>query len=294
MLPMPLVIAISLPRASATWSSMDLASRYGAMQLTVSMSAQARPSSALSPSSGVIVPALAISRSSGPLMPSASRTTASRSRRSSISIRTPSASSSAEGSRAVAVTVQPLAEYCRANSRPMPRLAPVTRTLGIGRRVMVGAEEMQRHIRLVADHPAVVAGRDVKEVAGAHLDHPAVVHRRRRAARHDHSDMLDQARLLAERSADMDRPFPPRLIGRPADDHLAHVDQLEPPELELAHLVGRLEPLEDDVELHPSRTGWRRSPRRRSGGSLRRAAGRWSAGGSCPLWDRARRCRSNR
>ena len=35
------------------------------------------------------------------------------------------------GRRAAAWTCQPAAEYCRANSRPIPLLAPVIRTVGI-------------------------------------------------------------------------------------------------------------------------------------------------------------------
>src|SRR5438132_3879170 len=84
-------------------------------------------------------------------------------------------------------------------------------------RVMVGAEEVQRDVGLIADNPAVVPRRNVKDIASAHFEHPAVVHRRGRAARHDHADMFDPAGALAERGADMDRPFPAGLIGRAAD-----------------------------------------------------------------------------
>src|SRR5438105_558528 len=149
---------------------------------------------------------------------------------------------------------------------------------------MIGAKEVERDIRLVADHPAVVSWRDVENVAGAHLEYAAVVHRRRGAAGHDHADMLDLAGALAERAADVDRPFPARLIGGAADRHAADAHQLEPAELELAHLVGIVEAFQNDVEvvhaaastesppasLEPSRSGERADPSsqtRQCGGS---------------------------
>ncbi len=57
--------------------------------------------------------------------------------------------------------------------------------------------------------------------------------------------MLDLATRLAERAADVLGPAPAGLVGRPADGHAAQPDDLEAPLLEHAHLVGRLEALED-------------------------------------------------
>lgn len=50
-----------------------------------------------------------------------------------------------------------------------------------GHRIVGGAHEVQRHIGLVADDPAIVTGGDVEHVARTHLDHSPVAHRRRRA-----------------------------------------------------------------------------------------------------------------
>src|SRR4051794_24548419 len=111
---------------------------------------------------------------------------------------------------------------------------------------------MQRDIGLIAHDPAVVPGRDVEDIARAHLDHLAVIHRRRGLAGDDHPDMLDLARRLAKRGADMLGPFPARLISCAADSHPADMDELEASEIELADLVGLLEALEDDVEIHQS------------------------------------------
>src|SRR5690349_16704367 len=103
-------------------------------------------------------------------------------------------------------------------------------TLVVAGRVVIGAEEMERHIKLVADNPAVVprrARRDVEDLAGAHLDHVAVSHRRGCAAGYDHSDMLDLAVSLALRLADMLRLFPAGLVGCPADSHAVDANDLE-------------------------------------------------------------------
>jgi len=43
-------------------------------------------------------------------------------------------------------------------------------------RVIVCAHEVQRNVRLVAYHPAIVAGLNIEDVARLHLDHPAIVH----------------------------------------------------------------------------------------------------------------------
>src|SRR6185369_12345020 len=66
----------------------------------------------------------------------------------------------------------------------------------MARSIIAGAEEMQRHIGLLADYPAIVprwVRRDVEDVAGAHLDHASILDRGRGAARHDQPDMFDLA-----------------------------------------------------------------------------------------------------
>src|SRR5438552_950182 len=114
---------------------------------------------------------------------------------------------------------------------------------------MIGAEEVERNVSFVADDPAVVPRWDVEDIAGAHLEHAAVAHRRGGAARYDHAHVLDHARTLAERAADVDRPFPTRLIGGAADGHAADAHQLEAAEGELAHFIGRVEAFQNDVEV---------------------------------------------
>jgi hypothetical protein len=66
-------------------------------------------------------------------------------------------------------------------------------------RVVISAEEMQRHVGLITEHPRVVRlGRDVEQVPGAHLDHPAVRECRGGSAGDDEADVLDLAPRLPE------------------------------------------------------------------------------------------------
>src|SRR5512146_2011023 len=110
---------------------------------------------------------------------------------------------------------------------------------------MIGSKKMQRDIGLVANDPAVMSGRNVEDLPRPHFDNPSVVHGGRGAAGNDHSDMLDSAGSLAKWLADMLRPSPAGVIGRPPDRHSTDIHYLEPAELEFAHFVGSLEALED-------------------------------------------------
>src|ERR1043165_3185071 len=92
-------------------------------------------------------------RSSGPSTVKAA--TAPASERSSVSTRTPSLSSSGLDSRAVAITSQPSSEYCRANSRPRPRFAPVTRTLGMGAPIFPSLREGDGSVEQAGDRRLV-------------------------------------------------------------------------------------------------------------------------------------------
>jgi len=74
--------------------------------------------------------------------------------------------------------------------------------------------------------------------------------RNRRSARDHDPEVLDLAAVF-RRGADVLAPFPTGLVGRPAQRHAADLDQLEPPERELPHLVGLLEPAQQElVERH--------------------------------------------
>jgi hypothetical protein len=61
-------------------------------------------------------------------------------------------------------------------------------------RVGFGTEQMNRDVRLLANHPTVVwLRRDVEQIAGSQLDDVSVVEGRRRRARHHQADVLDGA-----------------------------------------------------------------------------------------------------
>src|SRR3954471_15745054 len=90
-------------------------------------------------------------------------------------------------------------------------------------RVVLAAHDVQRHVRLVADDPAVVSGRHVEELARRHHPLGPVVHRDRGPATEDEAHVLDVAGLLAARLADVLGPFPARLVGGAPEGHGAHL-----------------------------------------------------------------------
>src|ERR1700729_891719 len=74
------------------------------------------------------------------------------------------------------------------------RAQPVS--LCSGRCVFLAAQDVKRDIWLIADHPAVVPGWYVEEVAGSHHQLAAVVHLRNCSAAQDQPDVFDLARRL--------------------------------------------------------------------------------------------------
>ena len=108
--------------------------------------------------------------------------------------------------------------------------------------VVVGAEEMNRDVRLVADYPTVVRhGWNVKQVACTQLDDVAVVEGRRRRTRHDQSDVSNNATRGTRIRADVVGPLPPRLVASSAESEPAQSYDLEPSFGELPYLIGLLE-----------------------------------------------------
>src|SRR5579863_10168498 len=97
---------------------------------------------------------------------------------------------------------------------------------------------MQRDVWLVANHPAVMAGWDVKQISSPHLDHAAVVHGRGSATRDHHTHVLHATTLRARRFAHLLRPLPAGLIGGTPDGHAADVDEFELTLLETSSFVG--------------------------------------------------------
>ena len=114
---------------------------------------------------------------------------------------------------------------------------------------MVRPEKMQRHIRLVPDHPTVVRDRrDVENIAGRHFDDRPVAHRGDGAARNDHAHVLDIAQRRARQRSDVFRPLPAGLVTRAPDGQPADPDDIEPALLEQASFVRILESLENHFQ----------------------------------------------
>src|SRR5262249_47411244 len=83
--------------------------------------------------------------------------------------------------------------------------------------VAICSEEVQRHVGIVADDPAVVRHRsDVEQVTGVEFGHLAVGERRGGDSGQDQAHVLHLTATEPEGGTDMRRPSPPRLIRRPS------------------------------------------------------------------------------
>src|SRR5215217_8719795 len=103
-------------------------------------------------------------------------------------------------------------------------------------RVILAAHDVERYVRLVADHPAVMSRRHVEEVARLHDALLAVVHLHRRTAADHEPHVLDHAGARPRRLTDVLGPLPARLVGGAADRHRADRVELEAPAVERARL----------------------------------------------------------
>jgi hypothetical protein len=83
--------------------------------------------------------------------------------------------------------------------------------------VISGAHEVERYIRLVADDPAIMTGRNVKDIPCLQLYDCTVFHRGGRVAGDDDADVLDIAIRLSARRTNVSRPFPTGLVRRASD-----------------------------------------------------------------------------
>ena len=83
--------------------------------------------------------------------------------------------------------------------------------------VTLAAEDVEGDVGLIADHPAVVSGRDVEEVASPHHHFASVVHLGHRLTAQYEADMLNLARRLTSHRPDVLRPLPTRLVCRAAE-----------------------------------------------------------------------------
>src|SRR5436190_5037206 len=110
--------------------------------------------------------------------------------------------------------------HCRL-ARRASRAPPTPSTTGLlPGGVLLGAEDVNRDVRRVAHHPAVVARGDREDVSRPQdLVVPVAGHRD--LTREHDAEMLDPAAVLW-RVAHVLAPSPSRLLGRAAERHLAH------------------------------------------------------------------------
>ncbi len=111
---------------------------------------------------------------------------------------------------------------------------------GFGTRsgVALGAEEVERDVLFLSDHPAIVAGGNTEEVASGHRDLGAVVHADRSLAGGDQPDMLHLARRRADQRGDMLGPAPTGGIDGTAHLLTVEVEQLKSPQGKRANVLG--------------------------------------------------------
>ena len=137
---------------------------------------------------------------------------------------------------------------------PMSQGVRSASALAFGR-VILGSEEVQRHVRLIANDPAVVRHRrNVKQIACVKLNYATIIERNCRGSRENKPDMFNGTTRRANTRADVLAPFPPWLIRRTTNCDSAEVDQLEFPFLHHAHFIRSVERFQNDrylLAVHP-------------------------------------------
>src|SRR5215207_7287809 len=135
-----------------------------------------------------------------------------------------------------------------------PRKAPIiprsrsTGTTLVLPRIRCGAQQMQRYVWHVADHPAVVfLWGDVKDRSRREVNDSAVVERSRSMAGEHGSEVLHGAPTCADARPHVHRPLPAGLICRPAEGLVGDGYELQSAPVEFSDLVGRLEARKDRV-----------------------------------------------
>src|SRR5215469_11325018 len=104
--------------------------------------------------------------------------------------------------------------------------------------VLFGANKVQRHVRLIANDPAIVRHRrNVKQLAGFQFNYATIIECNCRGSRENKPDMFNGTTRCANAWSDVLAPFPPGLICRTTNCDSAEVDQLEFPLLHHAYFI---------------------------------------------------------
>src|SRR5215472_7073195 len=114
--------------------------------------------------------------------------------------------------------------------------------------ILLRAHQMNRHVWLVADDPAVVPGGNIEDVAGSQFFNCAILHGKARSSGDNDADMFNHAELRAARFADVFRPAPTRLVSRATDGHAVDMHDFEFSFFERHGFVWLVETLEDDIQ----------------------------------------------
>src|SRR5262249_42250497 len=118
------------------------------------------------------------------------------------------------------------------------------------RRILLGSEEVQRNVCLIANDPAVVRHRrNVKEFACFQFDHATVIKCNGSRSRENEPDMFNRTACCADTRSDMFAPLPPRFVRRTANCDSAEVNQFEFPFLHHTHFIRRVERFQNDCQL---------------------------------------------
>jgi hypothetical protein len=134
-------------------------------------------------------------------------------------------------------------------------ISPLLHLLGQDRKRLFGRrgvgfaiQDVERDVGFVADDPAVVARRDVEEVAALHQVLGLIVHLGDRLPAEHQADALDLAGGRAHGRRDVLGPAPARLVGRPTQDRRPDAVEVETPLLEVARLAGLIDV--DELQVH--------------------------------------------
>src|SRR6185503_9338882 len=84
-------------------------------------------------------------------------------------------------------------------------------------RVIACTGKVERHVRLAAHHPGIVARGNVEHLTRMQLDDFSIGHSRSGATGQHHSNMFDHAFFLPQAFPYVLRPPPTRLISGPPD-----------------------------------------------------------------------------
>src|SRR6185437_7032210 len=116
-------------------------------------------------------------------------------------------------------------------------------------RVIACTGKVERHVRLAAHDPGIVAGGNIEHLARVQLDNFSIGHSRSGATGQHHSNMFDHAFFLPQAFPYVLRPPPTRLISGPPDRHAADAYQFKLAFLKSANLIGFFEALQNNF-LH--------------------------------------------